>query len=103
MSSLARLAPLFAVAALAASAAPTLAQGGTTTYFSAELAQPASEAQFAAGGVVWHCEGTTCRAAQSSARALRVCTGLRREAGQVVSFAVAGSAIESDVLARCNG
>lgn len=103
MFSLARSAPLFAALALAAAAAPSFAQGGATPYFSAELAAPASEAQFAAGGVVWHCEGTTCRAAQSTARALRVCTGLRREAGAVVSFSVAGTAVESDVLARCNG
>jgi len=99
-----RAAPLFAAPLLAfgAMGAPALAQG-TTAHFTAQLAAPAKEAQFAAGGVVWHCEGTQCRAAQSNARALRVCSGLRREAGAVVSFAVAGAAVEADVLARCNG
>ncbi len=103
MFSFARSAPLFAALALGAAAAPSFAQGSAAPYFSAELAAPAGEAQFAAGGVVWHCEGTACRAAQSTARALRVCTGLRREAGAVVSFAVAGAALETGDLARCNG
>ena len=97
----ARTAPLFA--GLALFAAPSFAQGGAPAYFTAELAAPASKAQFAASGVVWHCEGTVCRAAQSSARPLRVCSGLRREAGAVLSFAVAGAAVEGDVLTRCNG
>ena len=97
----ARFAPLFVALALVGS--PSLAQGSGAAYFTAELAAPSPKAQFAASGVVWHCEGTTCRAAQSNARALRVCTGLRREVGAVVSFAVAGAAIAGDELARCNG
>ena len=97
----ARTAPFFAGFALFA--APSFAQGSGPAYFTAELAAPAGKAQFAASGVVWHCEGTICRAAQSTARPLRVCSGLRREAGAVVSFAVAGAAVDGDVLTRCNG
>ena len=97
----ARTAPLFAASAMLA--APSFAQGSAPAYFTAELAAPTSEAQFAAGGVVWHCEGTQCRAAQTTARPLRVCSSLRREAGAVVSFAAGGAALEGDVLARCNG
>lgn len=96
-----RSAPIFAALALGAVAAPSLAQGGT--YFTAELAAPASEAQFAAGGVVWQCAGTQCRAPQSTARALRICTALRRETGALVTFTANGESFAAEDLARCNG
>ena len=99
---LVRSAPLFAALALGAVAAPSLAQGGSA-YFTAELAAPASEKQFAAGGVVWHCEGTQCRAPQSTARSLRICTALRRETGALVTFTANGEAFAAEDLARCNG
>lgn len=95
-------APSIAVLALLAGAAPVLAQGNAP-FFTAELATPAPEARFAAGGVVWHCEATTCRAVRSAARPLRICTSLRREAGAVVRFSANGAALDEAALARCNG
>ncbi len=95
-----RTAPLFA--ALALSASPVLAQTAAP-FFTAELAAPAAEARFAAGGVVWHCEGTSCRAARTNARPIRVCSGLQREAGAVVRFSANGAALSAEDLARCNG
>lgn len=93
--------PLFAAMALIA--APSLAQGGESAFFTAQLAAPAADAQFAAGGVVWTCEGTQCRAARSNARPIRVCSSLRREVGAITGFAVNGAALAAEELARCNG
>ena len=82
---------------------PALAQGQGTAFFTADLAAPAPVARFAAGGVVWRCEGTRCTGARSTARPLRVCSDLRREAGQVTRFASGAQALPEDQLARCNG
>jgi len=101
-----RIAPMLAALALLAGPVPTLAQAqaqASAPFFTATLAAPAAESRFTAGGVVWHCEGTACRAARSTARPLRVCNTLRREAGAVAAFAANGAALPAEDLARCNG
>jgi len=105
MFDLARLRPFaaFGLAAMALFAQPSLAQPSGAARYTAELAQPAAKASFAAGGVVWRCEGTSCVAPVSTARPLRICTALRREAGAVSSFAVEGTTLEPAQLERCNG
>jgi hypothetical protein len=91
-----------ALAALALAVSPAAAQA-PAAFFTAELAAPTAETQFAAGGVVWRCEGTNCRAPRSTARALRICSSLRREAGAVVRFTADGGELDAETLARCNG
>ena len=76
------------------------ANGGP--YYVAELAAPASESR-TVGGVAWFCEGTTCRAAKGDSSPLRICRGLQRKFGEVVSFTAKGETLAEDKLARCNG
>lgn len=71
--------------------------------FNAELASPAAEARVVAGGIAWRCEGTTCSAPATGARALRVCRELARELGPVVRFSTGDAVLGADDLARCNG
>ena len=84
------------------SPAPALAAIGGP-YYVAELAAPASESRTVAGGVAWFCEGTTCRAAKGDSSSLRICRGLQRDFGEVVSFTAKGETLAEDKLARCNG
>ena len=89
---------------LSAPLATAQAQGGDQgAFFVAELAQAQDNGRFAAGGVVWLCEGTQCRAARSTARPLRVCRALASKTGTITSFVSDGEAMEADRLARCNG
>lgn len=81
--------------------APAYAANGGA-YYTAELATPADEARVVASGVAWHCEGTTCIAAKGTSRALRICRGINREFGEVVSFTAGGELLSEDELAKCN-
>ncbi len=72
-------------------------------YYTAELAQPAKDNRTIARGVVWRCEGTSCRAGKSSSRPIRVCRGLAREFGEVTSFTSRGETLAEEKLAKCNG
>lgn len=98
-------APLLATATLALgiSGLPDAVHAqGSSAYFRAELASPAEEGQTIAGGVLWRCNGTSCSAAQTGKRPLRVCRDLQRELGAVTKFEVNGEALDEDKLARCN-
>lgn len=79
------------------------AAASNSVYYTAELAQPASDSRVVAGGVAWLCEGTTCRAAKGTSRPLRICRGLAREFGEVTSFTAKGEELAADRLASCNG
>ena len=81
--------------------APAFA-GNNGPYYVAELAAPATESRTVAGGVAWFCEGTTCRAAKGTSRPLRICRGLQREFGEVVSFETKGEELAESRLAKCN-
>lgn len=72
-------------------------------YYTAELAQPASEARFIGDGIVWRCAGTKCRAAKSHSRPIRICRSLQRKFGEIVAFSAKGEALAADKLAKCNG
>jgi hypothetical protein len=89
-----------AIFGVATSSSPLEAAG--TSYYSATLSAPASEARFVAGGVAWTCEGITCVAGKTSARPLRICRGLNRKSGEIADFKVLGQAIEAEELAKCN-
>lgn len=111
MSSL-RLSPLHYVFSLFAAVVlasfllvGTASQAQTRTnaaVYRAELAQPATTARLAAGGVVWTCAGNACTAPRSNSRPAIVCARLAREAGTLSSFAVSGAAISGSDLERCN-
>ncbi|WP_108788895.1 CC_3452 family protein [Erythrobacter sp. Alg231-14] len=86
---------------VATSSAPLSAQSGP--YYTATLAQPAEDNRAVAGGVAWNCAGTTCVANKGTSRPSRVCRGLAREFGEIVSFTADGEALAEDKLSRCNG
>jgi hypothetical protein len=90
------------MAAAAAFAAPALAADGPAHY-RAELSAPAAKPQVVAGGLLWRCEGTECRAAKDNSRPLTVCRKLARETAAIVRFSAAGQELPADELARCNG
>lgn len=101
-----KLSRLAAVATLAlglAFAPAALSAQAPAARYTAELASPSADARIIAGGVVWTCEGTSCSAPVSGARALRMCRDLNRKVGQIVRFDVAGTALEAADLTRCNG
>ncbi len=84
---------------------PTPAEARSSTpFYTVELAQPVAERTTTiAGGVAWQCEGSTCIAAKSNSRPLRVCRELQREHGDIASFAAQDEKLDAEALARCNG
>lgn len=79
-----------------------VAAQGEGMLFRAQLAAPAGQENTVAGGVVWRCAETSCTAPRTGGRPLRMCRELKRELGPIVSFEVAGVALASDELERCN-
>ena len=66
-----RLVPtaLFAAVAVSATLAPAAIEARTAApFYTVELAQPASDDEAIAGGVLFRCEGTTCTAPRSRDR-----------------------------------
>lgn len=95
---------LVAALALAGTIAPAaLHAQNNGPYFSAQLAEPASEGRVIAGGVVFSCTDTTCVGPRSNDRPLRVCSQLRREVGAITSFSFNGEVMDASLLGRCNG
>ena len=99
LTSLFSLAGTALIGALAVS--PASAAGGT--YYSAELAQPASAGRFVARDVVWLCDGASCSAARGTSRPAIMCAALVKKSGPVTGFIANGKALDTDELARCNG
>ena len=95
---------LYTLAGFGTLAAPVSAEAKASgPYYKAELSQPAAERIVIAGGVAFTCEGTTCSAAKSSSRPMRVCRDLQRDTGPIVAFLTEGEQLEADKLAKCNG
>ena len=96
------LSALALVAAAAPQSALVAQPQATGAFYRAEIATPIAATRMAAGGVAWNCEGTTCAASQGTARPLRICRELKRKAGAIASFTIAGEPLPADELARCN-
>lgn len=93
---------LFAVAALAATGGPAMAEtkpeGGWLT-----LSAPAAKDHIVFDGAIWRCKAEVCRASQvKSLPPLRSCKRLARELGSVISFGYRGVTLSTDQLAACN-
>jgi hypothetical protein len=91
---------LLIAAALAACAAPVLAEG----QWSAVPAQSVTKAHFAGGSVIWDCSASGCQTTSNTGGAdgLSACRALAREVGPLTSFVAAGQPFDSARLARCN-
>lgn len=95
--------PVLAPTTGMALAPSTVLAQGPARQFIAELAAPVGQERLVAGGMVWRCAQTRCTAALNGTRPLRACRELQREAGQVLRFEAAGTALAEEDLARCNG
>lgn len=93
---------VLALAATVTLAVPAFAADGPAHY-RAELAAPADKTKVVAGGLLWVCEGSECRAGKDNSRPLTVCRKLAKETPAIVRFSAAGSELPAEELARCNG
>jgi hypothetical protein len=93
---------LFAVAALAATGGPAMAetkpQNGWLT-----LSAPTTRDHIVFDGAVWRCKADVCRSIQvKSLPPLRSCKRLARELGTVTNFGYRGVVLTDAQLADCN-
>jgi len=72
-------------------------------YYRASLATPVgAEGQNVISGVLWACKGNACIGTKGRSRPVIECTRLARKHGPIAEFSAAGTALESEDLARCN-
>jgi hypothetical protein len=86
---------LFALSALAVTAAPAAASS-----YSAKLAAPTSE-RFVTRDITWNCGPAACQGSTQESRPLVLCQSLAKRAGTVDSFIV-GRALSAAQLVSCN-
>ena len=78
------------------------AAGNNARFYTVELAQPASAERTIVRGVVFNCEGTSCRAPLASSAPRNVCASVAKEFGEVTSFKAGDRLLEADDIATCN-
>jgi riboflavin synthase alpha subunit len=86
---------------VAVSATPAQA-AGANRYYTVELAQPAEAKTAIVRGVMFKCEGTTCRAPLAGSAPRNVCISVAKEFGQVVSFKAGERTLDASDLSSCN-
>ena len=80
----------------------TPAQAAGARYYTVELAQPAEAKQAIIRGVMFTCQGTSCRAPMAGSAPRNVCISVAKEFGQVVSFKAGERLLSADDLTTCN-
>ena len=80
----------------------TPAQAAGARYYTVELAQPAEAKEAIIRGVMFKCEGTSCRAPMAGSAPRNVCISVAKEFGQVVSFKAGDRVLEATDLTSCN-
>ena len=97
----------FAATALAVTAtlfsASTADARAKPVYYEATLASPASDSIKVVKGVIWHCEGTSCRAAETAGRDDYVCAKAARKLGDITAFTAGETTFDAAAIAKCNG
>lgn len=78
------------------------AHAAPASYYSVELAQPAASSKAVVRGVVFQCEGTSCRAPLASSAPRNVCASVAKEFGEVTSFKAGDRVLEASDIASCN-
>jgi hypothetical protein len=101
-SRLGALVGAFAVTAgiMAIPASPAQASGAR--YYTVQLAQPAKVKETIIRGVMFKCEGTSCRAPLAGSAPRNVCVSVAREFGEVVSFKAGDRMLDASDLSTCN-
>ena len=90
------LRPLFALAAIALTAAPAFAGN-----YSAKPAVPAS-GRIIGRDIMWRCGPDACQGSTSESRPAVICQSLARQAGRIESFIADGRAFTAAELGKCN-
>ena len=90
------LRPLFALSAIALTAAPA-----TAASYSAKLSVPTNE-RFIARDIVWNCGPAACQGSTEESPPAVLCQSLTKRAGRVESFLVDGREFSQAELERCN-
>jgi hypothetical protein len=80
----------------------TPAQAAAARFYTVELAQPAEAKQAIIRGVMFKCEGTSCRAPVTGSAPRNVCVSVAKEFGEVVSFKAGDRVLEAADIATCN-
>ena len=93
------LAFLFTFLVLGATGPAFGAQGA---HYRAEPATAQAEAKLVVRDLVWKCTAAGCLAGRSHSRPEIDCSALARQIGPLKSFAVAGRALGSAALEKCN-
>jgi hypothetical protein len=78
------------------------AQSAAGRYYTVELAQPVATSKAVVRGVVFQCNGTTCRAPLTSSAPRNVCASVAREFGEVTSFTAGDRALDASAIDGCN-
>jgi hypothetical protein len=86
---------------LAIPATPVQANNGAR-YYTVELAQPAANNTAIIRGVIFKCEGTSCRAPIAGSAPRNVCASVAKEFGEVTSFKAGDRVLEASDIANCN-
>jgi hypothetical protein len=71
-------------------------------YYTVELAQPAEAKEAIIRGVMFKCEGTSCRAPITGSAPRNVCASVAREFGEVATFKAGDRVLDASDLASCN-
>jgi hypothetical protein len=85
---------------MAIPAAPVQAAG--SRYYTVELAQPAKAKETIIRGVMFTCQGTSCRAPVAGSAPRNVCISVAKEFGQIVSFKAGERTLDATDIATCN-
>lgn len=84
--------------ALALTASPALA---APHYHAQPVAKP-KQAKLVVQDIVWSCGDSGCSAGKGNSRPQVMCASLARKVGTLGSFSVAGEALSSQELEKCN-
>jgi hypothetical protein len=80
----------------------TPAQAAGARYYTIELAQPVEAKEAIIRGVMFKCEGTSCRAPITGSAPRNVCVSVAKEFGAVATFKAGDRVLDAADLATCN-
>jgi hypothetical protein len=80
----------------------TPVNAASARYYTIELAQPVEAKEAIIRGVMFKCEGTSCRAPITGSAPRNVCVSVAKEFGEVATFKAGDRVLDAADLATCN-